>query len=219
MARVKMDIIEKDVRVFFEKHASPAPRSRALETVARAELKKAQDHNGRALGRVPMHDTFVDGQETTNLSRVKPDGEIRFEFDVMPEVFAVIGELLVLNSPVKSGRYRESFVFFADGEPVDPGQPVPPADEYVFTNIQPYARRIERGWSEQTPEGVFQVVVAMVATRYRNLADIRFGYRSPIEFGPLESWANRTSMPSPGRTGTRRAEWLRRQPSIIIRMR
>jgi hypothetical protein len=51
------------------------------------------------------------------------------------------------------------------------------AREWVFVSVAPYARRIERGWSRQAPDGVYQAVAALARRRFGSLAMVQFTYR------------------------------------------
>jgi hypothetical protein len=196
---------------------SDSYRSFRLAQFAEKALDLVQENNARITGKKNnKYKTWVDGRPEAPLRTVKPDGTIIFEFQILDEIFEWIGNELVRNSPIKSGRYSESHVFLAENTQVLPGEPIPPnSDWFVFVNTQPYARKIERGLSWQAPDGVYQGVAGVAARRFRNLADIYFGYRSLL-FGGIDSWASTTRMPSPSRRGKNRAEWLRRQPAIII---
>ncbi len=211
----KIDPIGREEILFLSQDTTPAARSAALADFARQNLSEALASNTAALGWTPTYDTFVDGRRGASEDQVRPEGEIVYEFHLMNEMFEWIGEMLVTHSPHRSGRYQDSFVFTADGTAVAPGAALPDAEEYAFTNVQPYARKIERGLSDQTPDGVFQVVAAMAQGRFGNLAKIRFGFRAPL-FGAIEAWAATTAMESPYRRGVKRDEWLRRQPAIVI---
>lgn len=213
--RMKIDPISKEDILFLTADLSPGERSRTLAAAARENLRQAQETNRSVLGMIPPHETFVDGRAGASEDSVRPDGEIVYEFELMNEMFEWIGQLLVENSPFLTGRYQDSFVFTVDGDVVDPGAPLPEGEEFVFTNVQPYARKVERGLSNQAPDGVFQVVAAMASSRFGNLAKIRFSYRAPL-FGAIEAWASQTAMESPYRRGAKRDEWLRRQPAIVI---
>jgi hypothetical protein len=224
--KFKLDPIEKTFQTFLPGNLSAAERSATLAQFAQQQLGEAQAQNRAALGRVPEHETYVDGRQGAPLQTVRPDGTIIFEFVLLEEVFVAIADLLVKHSPIgKSsdrrpghpGLYRASHVFTADGVEVDPGAQAPPADEYAFINVQPYARKIEKGLSSQTPDGVYEVVAAMANGRFGNLARVMFGYRAPL-FGAVDAWADRTGMARAGNPRFR-AEWLRRQPAIIIKPR
>jgi len=223
--KTKIDVIETDLSLMFPQTFSPQARSKEIARFAREKLKEGQDTNRRVLGRVPTHETVVDGRHTTVLESVRPDGTIVFEFDLYEDVFAWIGEQLVKHSPIGDasdkrpghpGAYMASHVFVVDGEVVDPGKPMPPRwDKAVFLSTVPYARKIERGLSDQAPYGVYEVVAALAQKRFGNIASIGFGFEAPM-FGAIDAWASKTGMASPYRRGAKREEWLRRQPAVVI---
>lgn len=176
----KIDAIDKDLALMLKKELSPEARKAAMVSFAREELAKAQATNRQALGHEPPYETFVDGRRGAALESVNPNGgTILFAFELLDDLFEWIGEQLVLHAPVLTGRYQRSFKFYADGREIDPGGDVPTAREYVFLNSQPYARKIERGHSDQAPNGVFEVVAALAKGRFGNMANIRFSYRTP----------------------------------------
>lgn len=226
--RSRLRGFDRDISVYFPEDGTPEARRQLFARYARDSLKEAQEQNRRVLGTVPSHKQIVDGREGAPLESVRDGGHIDFEFEMLDDIFAYVGELLVKHSPVGQssdkrpghpGMYRESHAFFADNVMVDPGEPVPVASEYVFINLQPYARKIERGLSPQAPDGVYQGVAKMAADRFGNLAVIRFSYAVPLNVGAIQGWAASTSMPSPYRRGAKREEWLRRQPAVVIRPR
>ncbi|MCX5570616.1 MULTISPECIES: hypothetical protein [Kaistia] len=215
----RIDSIERDIAVMLDETLSPEARSLELASFARRELAEAQRINLQALGQVPPHDTYVDGRAGAAIETVRPDGVVVFEFEMLQDIFAQIGEMLVQASPIRSGRYARSFLFLADGVVVDPGAAVPPASEYVFVSSVAYARKIERGLSSQAPDGVFQAVAAIAARRFSNLASISFTH-VVLQAGQIDEWANTASaLRHARRHGRRKApgEWLRRQPAIKIR--
>lgn len=213
---VKFEPIDRNTILWLKEDLTPEAQSKALANFAMDALHEAQDTNKRALGRVPSHETWVDGRQGAQLGSVKPEGRIIFEFDFLVQSFAWIGEMLEKNSPKKSGRFSKSHIFLADNVEADPKNP-PPAEEYVYVNTQPYARKIERGMSAKAPAGVYQGVATMSNRRFGNVARVSFGYRSLLGSSALASWANKTNL---GRRGaaSKRADWLRRQPAIIIKV-
>jgi hypothetical protein len=176
----KVEPIARDIEIIINETLSPAARSAAFASFARDMLKEGEEINRSVLGRIPRHKTFVDGSEGAKEDAVRPDGVIVYEFELLNDLFLWIADQLRRHAPVKTGKFRDSFTFYADGSEVDVGSQIPDASEYTFINIQPYARKIERGESPQAPEGVFQVVATMARARFGNLAKIGFVYRSPI---------------------------------------
>ena len=229
MARVKAryDIIDRDLGALVPE-ASPAEQDKMFQDFARFQLGEALKQNKQVLGQMPDYDTRVDGT-VAPLTAATVRSTIEFEFELASEMFRWINEMLILNSPVgrsddpREGHpelYARSHEFFVDDVAFDPEGFAPmPQDEAVFVNVQPYARKIERGLSSQAPDGVYEVVATMASRRFGNFADIRFSYRTPFEFGAIHAWANTTSMASPYRRGNKRDEWLRRQPAIVIKVR
>jgi len=178
--RTRITPINRNIELIMQRTLSPEAQSRRLAAHARERLAEAQEINRQALGRIPPHETFVDRRQGAPLESVKPDGVIVFDFELLDDLFAWIGEQLVLHAPVLTGEYRRSFAFFVDGVELEPGQPVPPFKEAVFLNTQPYSRKIERGLSDQAPDGVFQAVATLAKKRFGNMANIRFSYRTPL---------------------------------------
>ena len=204
---------------------SPERRKQIVVDYARAGLKESQEINKQAFGRVPPHDTFVDGRTDERLATVKPDkGVILFRFQLAFDLLEWIEDMPIIHSPVgkepKSPEYAKSHVLFADGVQTDPANPTP-ADVYVFLSVVPYARKIERGLSNQAPSGVYEGVAAMASRRFGNIARIRFGFRSFTE----GSLSGATPISDLRRQHGRRAaseiakaERDNRQPAIIIAM-
>ena len=154
------------------------------------------------------YDIYVDNREGAPLTSVKPDGVIRAEFQLVNEALAWINTQLQMHSPVLTGRYAKSHELFADGVDTENPNAAPPAEEYVFLNIQPYARKIEdkRGHCRsQAPDGVYQAVATLAQRRFGNVAKITFSYRTAIG-GEIIG----------GKAGDRSEL---RNPAIIVRLR
>lgn len=185
---------------------SPAARSRAVAGFARDTLREAQEQNRRTLKREPAVKQFVDGAEGKPLEQVRADGgRIVFEFDIADDITTAIMAALISVSPEDSGAYKRSHLLFADGRQVLSGEAVPEAEEYVFLNVQPYARAIEQGRMRMRVDGtsqVYQQAQRIAAGRFGNLASIRFSYRSPI-----------------GTATTGKAGRASRVPAIVVVMR
>lgn len=221
--KTKIEPFSRDIDLVFSDMLSPKAISTRIAEVARGELVRAQNLNRAALGYLPKHATFVDRRPEAPLESVRPDGgEIVFEFELLETALVVIAEMLNKASPYRKGGYTASHALFADDTEVVPGEIPPNASQYAFTSTVPYARKIERGLSDQAPEGVYQVVATLAASRFGNIARIRFGYKS-VPFGAIGGWAGSGSAKALARRvrggdPNKHPEWLTRQPAIIITM-
>lgn len=223
---VRLDPIEKDIALILGEELSPDAQVQQLRATAQQALAEGEAINKAALGYVPTHDTFIDGAQRTDLSGVKANSIVAFEFHLLLDVIQYVDEQLIIHSPVGSRakpagtRYNESHVWFADGvEFTDPYNP-PPAEQYAVVNATPYARKIERGLSPQAPDGVYEGVAILTKRRYGNVAYVGFGYRS-LPAGAVGAWAQTASAAALARRvrggrPDRHSDWLTRQPAIII---
>ena len=181
-----------------------------LAAFAAETIEEAKQQNKQVLGVVPPYEVYVDGREGAPLASVKPDGIIRAEFQLVNEALAWISTQLQIHSPVLTGRYAKSHELFADGVETENPNAAPPAEEYVFLNTQPYARKIEGDQDEaaivpQAPDGVYQAVATLAQRRFGNVAKITFSYRTAIG-GEIIG----------GKAGDRSEL---RNPAIIVRLR
>jgi hypothetical protein len=235
MARVRLRSFSRDLQVMVDRRLSVQARQGLAAEMGRRVLAQAQEHNARVLGSVPKHDTFVDGRPTDDLESVNPDrGSMLFRFNLGTDVFRWIDEQLILHSPVgdtpKSPEYNKSHIFFADDDQADPDS-VAQGETFIFLNTVPYARKIERGLSDQTPDGVYEVVAVLAAQRFGNIASIRFGYRSfqagaivynPGKFDLRKGFRGQGLSESEAKAAASqiiKAERDTRQPAIIITIR
>lgn len=216
----KLDPFDLTRDVLVAAGLTPAGQARIFQQAARDELAKGQDRNRSALGYVPPHSTTVDQSRGATIESAKADSTIVFEFQLIETALSVIGEMLVRHSPVRSGRFQDSWMLFADGVAVEPGKVPAAADEYVFLSSMPYARKIERGLSPQAPEGVADVVATLAKRRWGNIANIRFSFRA-FPAGAVGRWAQRPSarhLAQRVRGGSQAShtDWLVRQPAVVI---
>ena len=89
-------------------------------------------------------------------------------------------------------------------------------------NVQPYARRLEKGHSKQAPDGVYEGISAVASKRFGNLARVSFSFRSLEGATALDAWVAKTGVQMTSRGKPRgnqsgRDEWLKRQPAIVVR--
>jgi hypothetical protein len=202
--RTRVQPIDRDIALMLD-DLSPKGRSMALATFAREQIDDARESNRQILGRIPRHTVAVDGRSGAALDAVKPDGVIIAEFELVDDALIWIGQQLEKHSPRLSGTYAKSHTVFADGVEIALGGRIPNASEYAFINLQPYARKIERGQSSKAPDGVYQVVATLARRRFGNVAKIGFSYRTAIS-GTIIG----------GRLGNKSQE---RNPAIIVSLR
>lgn len=216
--RTKVEPIAQFVEVVVREDLSPAAQSRAVADFARQRLREAQRANAQALGRVPSHETFVDGREGVPLESVRPDGgRIVFAFDLVDDALLWIARTLVERSPVRKGDYVRGHRLFADGVEVavQAGGRVPEAEVYTFTNLVPYARKIEIGKTRagrnfviQVPNRIYERTAKDAQRRFGNFAKVSFSYRAPVG-GSILNYGGAAS-----RRGG--AEHRSRAPAIIV---
>lgn len=139
--------------------------------------------------------TLVDNKETTDLTRLKPYGKIAYFAPQQLKTVAVDAlNLLIQYSPLgrgsaanRTGRYFENHIVIFNKQvlttqgsliaalnsntPRDFSQ-----DEILIVNTQPYARKIERGHSDQTPKGVYKRVSNILKRKYGGIAFISQKY-------------------------------------------
>lgn len=213
----------RDINLIVSRHLSVEARQKMVAKEARRILAEAQEKNKAVLGEVPPHKRVVDGNVGAPLESVNVEhGHITFEFDLRMQALRWIGEQLVVNSPFRSGRFRDSIIVVADGvevEPDDSGK-LPPAKEYVFVSTVPYARKIERGLSSQAPEGVFEVVADLAKRRFGNIANIRYTMFGITQGGTmLEEWASYHSSKEEGaKKQQRQYDKDIRNPAVFVKM-
>lgn len=220
-ASIKVQPLGETISLMVKDTLSPEAQQSRLAVAARRILAEAEQINEEVTGRFVSYTTTVDGRVGALEETVRPNGGvIEYSFDLVGELFAWIGEQLVLHSPVLTGRYAASHKFFADGIELEPTAPIPPgAKIFTFISDVPYARKIEKGLSPQAPDGVYQSLAALASRRFHNVALIRFQYQSPLGGGSaMEAWASTTKQRR-SRNAVADALWNRRQPAIVITLR
>lgn len=189
MLEFKLEPISRDISLFVNS-LSPVEISKQFAVMAAEQIAQATADNTRALGFAPTFTTYVDGRANAPLESVRPNGVIFTEYDLVFDALIYIANMLEQFSPVGTGNdqrpghpglYKRSHTLFADGVELDIDSPTiqfTAAEEYVFINTQPYARKIERGLSQQAPDGVYQAVALLARKKFGRVARITFTFRS-----------------------------------------
>lgn len=217
--------VDQDIKIIISDLLSPDAQSAAFADFAEDALADAEATDAAALGYTPTHTTFVDGSETDDLTRVRPDGTIVFVFDLVGDFLQTIYQMLLDRAPVLTGAYRESIKLYADGTEVDVNGEIPSAAQYTFLSGVAYARKIEgsdgrKPESPQAPDGVFQAVATMAQQQFGNSARVSFAYISPAD-GGIVDWAKTPAaqhLASRLRGGNKllHQDWLTRVPAIVV---
>jgi hypothetical protein len=177
--RARVQPVTRDIQLLLDDLKSPQEQQRTLAQFAREEIEDAKTINREVLGYDPPLTIYVDGNKGASIESVK--NVVVGDFALVATLILWIHNQLQMHSPVRTGRYKQSHALFADGRQVDPiGPEIPFAEEYVFVNIVPYARKIERGSSPQAPDGVYQVVAHLAQQQFRGFGRITFSYRTVL---------------------------------------
>jgi hypothetical protein len=174
MLAVKFEPIDRDIELLISDLLSSKAQSKYLADFAIESAANAEESNAAVLGSQVDYTTFVDGIEDASEFDVRPDGTIVYEFNLINETLAYIGQQLEMNSPVLTGRYKASHTLFADGIEVSQGVNIPAATVYTFVSTLPYSRKIEQGESQQAPSGVYEVTANQAQSKFGNVAKINF---------------------------------------------
>jgi hypothetical protein len=186
--RQSIDIAKSQLR-------GPARQAFMAET-ARAALAEAEATNRSILGHSVPFERIVDGRAGAVEESVRPGGSIAYVFDVAGEALSeavdaavtVYLDIAPRGTPPDPhpGLYAGSLLLLVNGQQRDASREVNATaggaieftgtDIVSLTNLLPYARRIEQGWSAQAPNGVMEVVYAALRGRYGNLLNISFRY-------------------------------------------
>ncbi len=187
---VRIEPVERSVAATIRADLDPATQKKEAAKFAKQGIDEATATNRQILGRnVPLTIT-VDGVPNAPLETVDPDGgTIIAEWEILVEgLLRWIADQLIARSPVVSGAYRDGHTLYVDGNEVPIGGDIPTdADEYIFINPIPYARRIEIGRTKagrvfvlQVPNRIYERTAKDARQRFGNQADIRFSYEATV---------------------------------------
>jgi hypothetical protein len=186
--RTKIEPIDDWIQITVDEMLSPEARQEAVAGFAREQLEETLEGNRLVLGRPTPYQQFVDGRQGAPLNSVNPDrGTIIFEFELFVEVLNWIYNTLVARSPKYTGAYKAGHRLFADGREVPVDGDIPKAEEYSFSNLVPYSRRLEIGKTQSgrdflvsVPNRIYDRVSFDAARRFSNIAKIGFTYRGYV---------------------------------------
>jgi len=222
--KTRIDVLTRET--IFSPAGGLSPQDVAAQFAAAVaqDIAAVDADNASAAGRALPRHTFVDGSETDDLRRVRPDGVIVATWDLGAEVVRYVWDQLLRAVPRRSGRFADSQRIYADGVEVESPEDTLGADEVVIASVAPYARKIEgqfkqprHAWAKND-NGVYHATAALAASKYGNIARIKFGVRLPVGGATdLAKWASaHTAMIAHERKREKQIARDTRQPAIVI---
>jgi hypothetical protein len=123
----------------------------------------------------PRVTRIVDGRTGAPEESVRFQGIIRYEFDSLVQAALWAKGQIEILSPVRTGRYRNSWFLMVDGRAVEPSAIPANAREIIVVNDQPYSRKLVAGRKadgrpfslQNLPPGFLTIVEYAVRNRYR----------------------------------------------------
>lgn len=158
----------------------PEMIDRALADFARRELRKVQ-----AAGASKTFDLYVNGRPAVSEYEYKAPGAIVYEFALWEPVITFALETLRLRSPMKSGKFRSSFIVLVNQRIVTNFDSIGAGDEVLITNFQPYIRKAENGLLGVKRFAIFDGTKRDLARRFGNQ-----GRNTPGAFAFETKWLN-----------------------------
>lgn len=207
--------VARNIRLFRDQALSPAAQSARLAAVA----IKARDQAVRSGDAPPHWVTIVDGRQGAPETAVQPDGFILYKFNVMGLAAQAALQLCKERSPVRSGRYRDSWMVVVDGRPwTQDVADIPEGVSVMIVNPQPYARKIDTGAMKNmsVPPGIVDAVRKLVQRKFPTVNAARAF--ATIPSGLMEN-APYVLLRSKGRSKSRAAGTSMTYPAMILTKR
>lgn len=165
----RFETFARDIAVATE-GLSPKAINAELARVARAELASAiSSGQGSAI-----YERYVNGRPNAPEESVEAPGPILYVFSWWPEIIEFAIEFLQRRSPVRSGRFRDSWFVMVNEARFDNINSIPINATVLIVNDRPYARKIEVGHMRMSvPHGVAEDARLAVRRQYGKVVDIR----------------------------------------------
>lgn len=142
----------------------PEEINKALAAFARECLAEVIS-SGQASER---YDLYVNNRPGLAEESVIAPGPIVYEFAHWEPVITFALEELRKRSPVKTGRFRDSFIVLAGRKIVTDFDSIGPLEEVIVTNFQPYIRKAEGGLLGPKRRYIFDGTKRALAARFGN---------------------------------------------------
>ncbi len=137
--------------------------NKALADFARSELSRAI-----AGGASRNYQLYVNGRLARSEDEVIAPGPIVYQFSLWAEIIAYAISQLQRRSPVRTGRFRNSFIVVVNGQVTSPDNDIAANSEVVVTNFQPYVRKAEAGLLGTKRFAIFDGTKRALARRFGN---------------------------------------------------
>lgn len=160
-------------------------RRQLLIRTAQEGFRKYHKQNTNLLGGEPPYRRVVDGIEGKPITAVNLYGTIIYEWGLHLHIIDEALKMLIQMSPIESPasdpvRYVDHHKILVNGDSYTKGADIGINDIVQITNLVPYARRIEHGWSPQADDGVYQLVAEILKRKYSKVVDIEFTYEDYV---------------------------------------
>lgn len=169
MARAFEQVIELQLRRHSPEEARRRHIARARQGLS--DWLARQQHK-------PQIAIEVDGRPAASEDAVRPWGVIVYRFTRLREVVMFALEEARRLSPVRSGRYRDSWFCMVDGREASPAA-ITGAKPVIVTNDQPYSRKINvgaKGFEKYVPPGIVEKVRQLAFKKFGATVDIKVQY-------------------------------------------
>lgn len=161
----------------FARDLKLATESISPENIAAELAKFARDSLAEGIREgwaSPRYEKYVNGRFGAEEETVTPPGPIVYDFHWWNEIIEFSMTSLAARSPVKTGRYRESFAVMINGAYTTDLNAIPIDAEVIVVNKQPYARKIEVGFmTVSVPPAVVEDTMTKVRQRFGNMIEVR----------------------------------------------
>lgn len=165
----RFETFDQDIRLATA-DLEPEAISQELAKFARASLAEAISSGQGS----PIYEKFINSRPGAAEETVIAPGPIVYEFSWWPEIIEFALEYLRKRSPVRSGKFRDSWFVLVNDARIVSAADIPIDARVTITNNQPYARKIEVGHMQMSvPHGVAEDARVAVRRLYGSILDVR----------------------------------------------
>lgn len=182
MNRAAAEAIRKKITIDWPRIQDEQAKKLLIRTAKEGNAETLREQRQRN-GYTPDFIAYANTPSNTNIDAVIIPGPIVFTYRYHREIISEALRELRAASPFVSGDYIRSHLLFVNGVQFDELPQVKSGDVVMIANTQPYARRLEIGKTKsgrafilQVPDRIYERVARNLKSRYRQVAQITFGY-------------------------------------------